>query len=62
MVEQPVDEGLLVYHSTDIHEGWNGYHKDKLCHQGAYVYHVRYNTVVAPDAWHTATGTVMLIR
>ena len=55
-------EGLLVYHSTDIHEGWNGYHKDKLCHQGAYVYHVRYNTVVAPDAWHTATGTVMLIR
>ena len=55
-------EGLLVYHTTDIHEGWDGRHHGQLCQQGAYVYHVRYTHVVSPEAWHSATGTFTLLR
>ncbi len=55
-------EGLLVYHTNDIHAGWDGRHNGQLCQQGAYVYHIRYTYVVSPEAWHTATGTVTLLR
>lgn len=55
-------QGLLVYHSTDINEGWDGRYKNELCPQAAYVYQIHYNTVVSDDAWHNATGTVMLVR
>lgn len=55
-------EGLLVYHTTDINEGWDGRYHGTLCQQAAYVYHIRYTYVVSPEAWHTATGTVTLLR
>jgi len=55
-------EGLLVFHSTNIHEGWDGRYDGKLCSQAAYVYQVRYTNKETPDAWHTTTGTVTLVR
>ena len=55
-------EGLLVYHTTDQHQGWDGRFHGELCQQAAYVYHIRYTYVVSPEAWHTATGTVTLLR
>jgi PKD repeat protein len=33
--------GELVFESHDVNYGWNGYHKDKLCAQGVYVWQVR---------------------
>ena len=55
-------QGLLVYESHDITEGWDGKNKQgSPCPQGAYAYHYRYaknNT----EAYYEGRGTVTLIR
>lgn len=55
-------QGLFVYTTTDIEEGWDGTHNGVPCPQGAYVWHLRYITADLPGGWQVATGTVTLLR
>ena len=55
-------EGMLLYHSTDINEGWDGKFHGKVCKQDSYVYRVIYTTNAAPDTPLDKTGTVTLLR
>lgn len=54
--------GDIVYHSTDIREGWDGTHDGTPCQQGSYVYFCRYTDQLIPQGYQTAKGTVTLIR
>ena len=54
--------GALVFHTTDIDEGWDGTHNGQPCRQEAYVYRCRYSNEEVPDGYQTYTGTVSLIR
>ncbi|MBQ0015742.1 MAG: gliding motility-associated C-terminal domain-containing protein [Bacteroidales bacterium] len=54
--------GQLVFHTTDINEGWDGRFDGEICPQGAYVYRLHYQTSIVTKAWQYETGTVLLIR
>ncbi len=54
--------GLLVYHSTDIGECWDGKHKGKPCPAATYVYRIHYTTKSRPNDSNEKSGTVLLIR
>ncbi len=55
--------GLLIYHSTDINEGWNGRDQHgEPCPPGSYIYHVRYSTVYRPSSFQKTIGSLLLIR
>ena len=54
--------GDLVYHSTDINEGWDGTHEDRPCVQAAYVYTCTYKDTITPGGVMKKTGTVVLVR
>lgn len=51
-------EGLLLFRTTDLETGWGG----GDCPQGAYVWHLHYRYAHSPEQWHTAMGTVTLLR
>lgn len=51
-------EGIQVYATTDLEGGWDGGNQP----QGAYVWHLRYRYRHAPQRWHTAVGTVTLLK
>lgn len=51
-------EGLLVFTTADLVTGWDGQGSP----QGAYVWHLRYRYAHSPQRWHTAVGTVTLLR
>lgn len=54
--------GLLVFHSDNPSDGWDGTHNGTSCQQGSYVWHLRYRLVVTPQSEKMATGAVMLLR
>ena len=55
--------GQLVYHSTDITQGWDGRSTEgSPCPHGAYAYFFRYTLAIKPKCPHTASGTVTLLR
>ena len=54
--------GLLVYHSTDIGECWDGKHKSKPCPAATYVYRIHYTTKSRPNDSNEKSGTVLLVR
>lgn len=54
--------GDLVFHSTDINEGWNGTHKGRLCKQASYAYVCKYKTVLSPTTPRRVAGVVTLLR
>ena len=54
--------GNMVFHTTDIDQGWDGTHDGKPLPQAAYVYKCRYRDEVTPTGYQTKTGTVTLIR
>ena len=53
--------GMLVWHSTDINESWNGRHKETLCPQGTYTYIINY-TGSSDTGRQQQVGTVTIIR
>lgn len=53
--------GLLVFHSTDSNETWDGTYQGNYCPQDSYVWVVRYRSEVDPQYWHTDKGTVTII-
>lgn len=55
-------QGLLVYSTTDLVQGWDGTHNGTPCPQGAYVWHLHYRNVDRPAEWNKAIGTVTLLR
>ena len=54
--------GDLVFHTTDIHQSWDGTHQGQPCPQNTYVYKCRYTDLTTPNGSQTLTGTVTLIR
>jgi len=55
-------EGLLVFHTTNLEEGWKGDHKGIECPRSTYTYIARYRNEIEPDVWHKQIGTVTLLR
>ena len=55
-------QGLFVYSTHDLAQGWDGTHNGTPCPQGAYVWHLRYRTLDRPEQWNVQTGTVTLLR
>ena len=55
-------QGLLVYHSTNPEEAWDGTHNGTRCQQAAYVYTVHYTDRARPGTWQSYSGTVLLLR
>ena len=56
-------KGLLVYHSTDIDEHWDGKNTNGInCPMGTYVFRIRYSASFKPEQYQYRTGSVMLIR
>ena len=55
-------QGLMVCHKTDYREGWDGTYHGAPCPKAAYTWHLVYRTIDQPEMWHTATGTVTLLR
>lgn len=53
--------GELVYYTNDPAKGWDGRKNDQICEQGAYVYLVRFTSVVHPSP-QNVKGTVTLLR
>jgi gliding motility-associated-like protein len=54
--------GILVFHSVDPHEGWNGFCNDEPCPQGAYVYIATYKRDDGSTRTMSQKGTVTLLR
>ena len=55
-------EGLLVFHTTTLEEGWKGDHKGVECPRATYTYIARYRNEIEPEVWHKQIGTVTLLR
>ena len=54
--------GALLFHTTDINEGWDGTVDGRPCRQETYVFRCRYSNEEVPDGYQSYTGTVTLIR
>ena len=56
-------EGLLMYHTTDIEQGWDGRDSNgTLCPQGSYVWRLIYKAIDRPTAERTEIGTILLLK
>ena len=55
-------DGLLIFHTDDINQPWDGTYHGRPCMQGAYVWHLNYVSADFPDKPQVAIGTVTLIR
>lgn len=52
--------GVLMFHTTDLHEGWDGTSNGVQCRQEVYTYACRYR--IDGFGWETVAGTVLLLR
>jgi len=52
--------GVLVFHTTDRHEGWDGTSGGIPCPQGTYAYVCHYTIPI--HQWRSRAGTVTLLR
>ena len=55
-------QGLLVWHSDNINESWDGTHRGVSCPQGSYAYVAFYTGFGGYVGRHHKVGTVTLIR
>lgn len=56
-------EGLLVYHTRDIEQGWDGRSTNgTICPQGSYVWKLIYRAIDRPVDERSEVGTVLLLR
>ena len=55
-------EGMLMYHTKDLEQPWDGKHNGRLCEQGAYAWKLLYVSADFPEKPQVAVGTVMLLR
>ena len=54
-------EGMLVFHSNDVNDSWDGTHNGKYCPQGAYVYIIRYSFRNQKSETLVRKGNVLII-
>lgn len=54
--------GMLVFHSADPEEPWDGTYKGIPCHQGTYVYIIHFREESSPKEKQSMVGTVTLLR
>lgn len=54
--------GLLVFHSTEPYDSWDGTYKGKPCVPASYVYVIDYKTTANPNKPEKKVGSVLLIR
>ncbi|MBR1516865.1 MAG: gliding motility-associated C-terminal domain-containing protein [Bacteroidales bacterium] len=54
--------GILMFHSTDINQYWDGTYQGILCPQGAYSFIIKYKDPITPGNWQYTTGTVTLLH
>ena len=54
-------EGMLVFHSNDVSDSWDGTHNGKYCPQGAYVYIIRYSFRNQKSETLVRKGNVLII-
>jgi gliding motility-associated-like protein len=54
-------EGMLVFHSNDVNNSWDGTHNGKYCPQGAYVYIIRYSFRNQKSETLIRKGNVLII-
>ncbi|MBQ0016354.1 MAG: gliding motility-associated C-terminal domain-containing protein, partial [Bacteroidales bacterium] len=54
--------GLLMFHSTDPNECWDGTYRGKYCPQGSYTYIAKYKDRITPGNWQYKKGVVLLIK
>ena len=54
--------GRAVFSTTDLAAGWDGTRDGRPCPQGAYTWHLRYQSAEHPGVYRTASGTVTLVR
>lgn len=54
--------GILVWHSEDINDTWDGTYQGLPCPQDAYVWIVHYRDQTAPNNLLSQKGTVVLLR
>ena len=54
--------GLLIFHTDNPDEGWDGTRDGIPMPQGAYVWKLIYHKAALPSRLHSATGTVTLLR
>lgn len=55
-------QGLLVFHTNDITNAWDGSHKGHPCVQDSYVWILKYTTKDMPKTPQVKKGTVLLLR
>jgi gliding motility-associated-like protein len=53
--------GEVIFSSTDIQEGWNGYYKNTICEQGTYSWKISYTNELT-QKFESKTGQVFLLR
>ena len=53
--------GVLLFHSDDMEQGWDGTAGGIPCRQEVYAYTCRYR-FVQENGYHTHTGTILLLR
>lgn len=54
--------GQLLFHTTDLNEGWDGRYMGKFVPDGVYVWRIKYSRVFNPNDLIPKEGTVTLIR
>ena len=55
--------GAMIFHTTDISQGWDGTYQGSPCQAGTYVFRVTYNTSMYSNTGpEVKMGTVMLVR
>ena len=53
-------DGMQVYRSTNLEEGWDGSHNGTQCSQGSYVWKFTYRGIDGLN--HTDVGSLLLLR
>jgi len=52
--------GVVLFHTTDINNGWNGIFKSRVCQEDSYIYNI--TVFDSEDNEHNYTGTVNLLK
>ena len=54
--------GEIIFYSTDVNEGWDGFYKNKRAQDGLYNYQVRYVSCEKTNFTHEVRGHFSLIK
>ena len=56
-------EGLLIYYTKDIEQGWDGHSLKGIdCPEGNYVWKLNYRSIDHPTMWQSKIGSILLLK